>query len=58
MSNGAASSFTVASPLASLATIARRVGSASAAKVASSRSPATVMIGLLVATTILTSPYG
>ena len=37
IANGAANSFTVASPCASRATIARRVGSASAANVASSR---------------------
>ena len=37
ISNGAASSITVASPLASRARIARRVGSASAANVRSSR---------------------
>jgi hypothetical protein len=40
MSNGAASSMTVASPLASRAKIARRVGSASAEKIELSGSDA------------------
>src|ERR1039458_4024305 len=43
ISTGSASSFTVASPAASLAWIPRLVGSASAANVASRRSLATVM---------------
>ncbi len=44
MANGAARSLTVASPAARRATIARRVGSAKAVKVASSWSAATVML--------------
>src|SRR6516165_2369405 len=45
MSNGAASSLTVASPVARRARMARLVGSARAANVASSRSSTTVMSG-------------
>src|SRR3954451_5645917 len=49
MSNGAASSSTVASPVARRATIARRVGSASAAKIESRFAADIRLFGALVA---------